>query len=148
MKNLALAGMAALLLLMACGGGNTSGGGGHAGSGDIDAGHTGGAGGANIQECDQSAGISPQAGSGCNTPGETCDIACSPCHMLCSPTHVWEQACATLGCPDTLPQNGDPCDACASPSACTYDLGAACSHKMATASCATDHWEVTAPSCP
>jgi hypothetical protein len=152
MKTLTLAGVTALLLLTACGStsGGGSGGGGNNNTGGTNTGstNTGGTGGIDVQACNQSAGLSPPAGSGCATTGDTCDIACSPCHMLCGPDHTWQEACATLGCPDAAPANGDACDACSSPSACPYDLGEACSHKMATATCAGDHWEVTTPSCP
>ena len=143
-------GVAALVLLAACGGtrggtGEGTGGGGMGGGGGSDPEGTGGN---DVQECHQEAGISPAPGSGCTTVGATCDIACSACQMLCAPDLTWQQICATLGCPDSAPQNGDACDPCSSPSACTYDLGAECNHKTATAACSVDHWEVTTPTCP
>ena len=65
--------------------------------------------------------------------------------MLCQANGKWTKICPTTACPATLPADGDACD---DMSPCSYDLGDACHHGTAVATCVLTAWKVVKPACP
>jgi hypothetical protein len=79
------------------------------------------------------------------TEGSSCtESGCCPCTLKCS-NGVWAQAecstCGQVGCPDTPPNDGDPCSLCAVPPSCSWDERPV-DGPLYTATCVEDRWQV------
>lgn len=90
--------------------------------------------------CDPMAGIHPEEGDECSSPGLICDNPCSGCAYVCGEDHIWHYQCWT--CPDERPGPEVPCDPFNDPSFCTYPPIATCGPGSGTTfECSGSAWQ-------
>jgi hypothetical protein len=138
----------------ATGGTGATGGSGAIGGSGGSSGSTGGSGTGGSGAFSGSGGASGSGGTGGTpecvlggmcTQGSSCtESGCCPCTLKCS-NGAWAQAecatCGQVGCPDTPPNNGDPCSLCAVSPSCSWDERPT-DGPLYTATCVDDRWHV------